>query len=511
MFPNIKVYQCKPYRPVSRIGNVCSAIDKLRSVGDPASNHHSSNSYKHSAAGKSGNFHPPTATVLAPSETPTLEPTSSTSQLALSTPTAALTSSLPQATAATGSASSTIVFAPGTSAMVEQGTLQPGQVLTYSLEAAQTQPMTLIMDAPNNDVTLGVFEPDGTTLLNPANNSTSWQGTLPLSGLYKIQVTGGATTESYNLTIKIAQVVNFAPGATSITLDGTTTNGYLSSYALDCSAGQTMTASLDVPPSIAFLDIYGVDTGTLLDASAKASSWTGVLPQTEDFVIEVIPTNGVVVNFSLTVSVTSIAGTNPGGDITIAPVSTAAVMQGTVQPGQVVTYSLQAVQYQVLIVNIDSPNNDVTLGVIAPDGSMMFNPANKWLNWQVPLHETGPYTIQVIGGASTENYVLTVKLPKHVYLGNSTNTVTISNATVNGFAVSYAVNGNIGETLTATLNVPSSTAYLDVFGVASGSLLSYTAKANNWTGVLSKTQLYVIEVIPRGGWTVNYSVTITLK
>jgi hypothetical protein len=453
---------------------------------------------------------PPSATPPAVMNTPTAIPPSATPQVALSTPTATLPGVLSQPNLADGSASK-VVFTPGTSSAVEQGTLLPGQVVTYTLEAVQSQPMTLIMDSPNHDITLGVFGPDGKAILNPDNKGTSWQGSLPTTGIYKIQVTGGATEESYNRTTKIAQVVNFAPGATSFTLDGILKNGSLSSYSLNSSAGQTMSVSLNVPASTASLDIFGISTGTLLDASEKANSWTGILPQTQDYVIEVIPNNNQDVNFSLTVSVTNTAVIPPGGEIVIAPGSTAAVMQGTIQSGQVVTYSLQAVQYQALIVHVDSPNQDVTLGVLAPDGSMMFDPANKFSNWQVPLHLTGSYKIQVFGGATTENFTLTTKLPKHVYLGNGTNSITITSATEQGYIVSYVVNGNAGEVLTATLNVPSSSAYLDVFGVASGSLLSYTVKANSWSGVLPETQLYVIEVIPRGGWTVGYSLTITLQ
>jgi len=108
--------------------------------------------------------------------------------------------------------------------------------------------MILIMNSPNNDVTLGVFDPNGSILLNPANKWTNWQVTLPLTGLYTIQVTGAAITESYTLTVKVAQVVNFASGTTSTT-------------------------------------------------------WTGVLPQTQDYVIEVVPNNRQEVNYSLTVSV----------------------------------------------------------------------------------------------------------------------------------------------------------------------------------------------------------------
>jgi hypothetical protein len=160
------------------------------------------------------------------------------------------------------------------------------------------------MFSSNKDITLGVSDPNGNVLLSPALKHTAWQMPLPVTGLYTIQVIGGATTEDYSLTIKIPQTVNFASGATSTTLNGTTVNGYLYSYALYCGAGQTMTASLNVPSSTAIIDIFGVSTGaTLLNASAGANKWTGTLPQTQDYAIEVIPNNGQVVNYSLTVSV----------------------------------------------------------------------------------------------------------------------------------------------------------------------------------------------------------------
>ena len=68
-------------------------------------------------------------------------------------------------------------------------------------------------------------------------------------------------------------------------------------------ANQTMTVSLNVPSSTAYLDIFGLASGTLLSSSAKATTWTGVLPQSQDYVIEVVPNNGQVVNYSITVSV----------------------------------------------------------------------------------------------------------------------------------------------------------------------------------------------------------------
>jgi hypothetical protein len=116
-------------------------------------------------------------------------------------------------------------------------------------------------------------------------------------------VIGGASTENYTLTVKVAQLVNFASGATSITLSGKTISGFVFSYALNAKKGQTMTVSLNVPSTTAYLDVFGIATGVLLSPTAKATTWTGVLPQTQEYVIEVIPNNGQVVNYSIIISI----------------------------------------------------------------------------------------------------------------------------------------------------------------------------------------------------------------
>jgi len=122
--------------------------------------------------------------------------------------------------------------------------------------------------------------------------------------VYTIQVIGGATQEDYTLTAKLAQSISFAPGASSISLNGTTTYGYVYTYDLSAQANQTLSVSLNVPASSATLDIFEPTTNDiLLGASKQASTWTGVLPQTGDYMIEVIPNNGQVVDYSLTVSV----------------------------------------------------------------------------------------------------------------------------------------------------------------------------------------------------------------
>jgi hypothetical protein len=250
---------------------------------------------------------PATATSMPAADTPTTIPASPTPQAtATDTPqptaTATVTATpMPTASATPGPMS--IVFATGTTAAVVQGSVQPGQVVQYSLAAGQYQPMILRLDSLKGDVILGVLEPNGNKLLDPANKWTYWQWLLPKKETYTIQVIGAATAETYTLTVKVAQLVYFASGATSITLNGSTVKGYVFTYALNCKSGQTMTASLNVPATSATIDIFGLATGSLLAPSAKAITWTGVLLSSQDYLIEVIPVNGAVVNYSLTVSV----------------------------------------------------------------------------------------------------------------------------------------------------------------------------------------------------------------
>ena len=454
-----------------------------------------------------------TPTSIPPSPTPQPQaPTDTVTPVLASDPTATVTTQ-PTVTAkpitpTTGS----IVLAAGTTAGVVQGTLQPGQVVTYSLAANQSQPLTLIMKSANNDVTLGVFDAKGNALLDPASKYTRWQIALPGTEVYTIRVIGGATTEDYALTVKLPQVVQFSAGTTSTQLSGTTKMGYLYSYSLSAGAGQTMTASLNVPSSTAYIDIYGLYTGTLLSDSARANTWTGVLPQTQDYVIEVVPANGQVVDYSLSVSITGAVSTSVlGGNIVFARGTTAAVEQGSISPGQVITYTVQANKVQPMILIAESPKWDLTLGVIDPDGSVLLSPTEKWSHWQWQLPKTGLYTIQVFGGKTTEKFVLTVKIAQVVYFPTGSTSITLNGDTNLGYVVSYAFRCSAGQVMTASLNVPdSSKVYLDIFGVKTGSLLDEFDRATSWTGTLPETQEYVVEVIPRGGYLTSYSLTVSI-
>jgi hypothetical protein len=481
----------------------------------------------------------PTATAIVPTSTPVLALDTPTAVIASNNPVplnqaevatvaAPSSASAPTATtqpqavvAAVPSMMGTFALIPGTTAGVIQGTVQPHQVLAYTLNAGVGQPLTLIMDSPYNDVTLGFFDPSNNALLDPARKLRAWQIAMPATAQYILQVIGGASVENFTLTVKLPLPVAFAAGASSANLSGTTVNGYLFAYALNCAEGQTMSAVLNQPPSTATIDIYGLSTGMVLEAASNVSSWTGILPQTQTYVVEVIPTGSKVINFNLTLSCTGTPGTvyippvnnggSGGGSIQFAPNTTAAVLQGTINPGQYIAYTVQATKNQALTFKVEATNKDVTFMVLDPSGNQVFDPAKLYANWQMTVHVTGLYTVKLVGGASSELYTLTVKRANMVVIPSDTHTITVFGTNHGGYIQSYSVFLSQGDTLKVSLDVPSTKAYLDVYGVITGSVLSYSSHLSSWKGTMPATQEYVIEVIPTGGYLMSYGLTISDK
>jgi hypothetical protein len=129
-----------------------------------------------------------------------------------------------------------------------------------------------------------------------------WEWILPKTEHYTIQVIGGADTEPYALSVEVAQIVSFPAGPSSVTPTGSAPNGSVFAYALACKTNQVMTASLNVPNTVAYFDVLGIASGTLFSPTDQATKWSGILPSSQDYIIKVIPVDGQV-NYTLTVSV----------------------------------------------------------------------------------------------------------------------------------------------------------------------------------------------------------------
>lgn len=201
-----------------------------------------------------------------------------------------------------------IQFAPGATEAEAQGQLPANGIATYTLSAQAGQSMALSLSSNSNSARVAVLSPTGVPLPPTRGNpeGTYWQGILPANGNYVIQVLAGnaAPTANYSLNVTIPVRITFAPGATSAQVQGTTNQGRVVTYLLKANGGQTMTVNLNAPPNSAGITIYGVDDGQpLIRSQTGATSFSGVLPATQDYVIQVVPFGNAAINFTLSVTV----------------------------------------------------------------------------------------------------------------------------------------------------------------------------------------------------------------
>ena len=244
-----------------------------------------------------------------PSNTPILiQPVSPTPTVVTNTPSSGPTvTSTPVSSPAAAlpiPAASQIRFSPGSTYGIVEGTIQAGQTLSYFLRANKGQPMIAMVSSPNNDVTLSILAQDGTVLLPAAHKATMWQGTLPETQNYYLTVAGGSSTESFTLTANIAARIQLGAGQYSTTVNGTTVNGYEVLYVVLASGGQTLEVTVNTAPEDAALTIWGFSDGQpYARAQNGVTSFSMQLPSTQDYIIEVVPQGGRVINYTLNITI----------------------------------------------------------------------------------------------------------------------------------------------------------------------------------------------------------------
>jgi len=242
----------------------------------------------------------PTTTMPVPTQTPipTLAPPTATNS---PIPPTATNASEPKFSL---SGAERFNFASGATFGTTRGSIGPGQNENYVLGALGGQPMIASVSSQNNDATMSIVGQDGTALLPASENVANWQGTLPKTQDYYIQVIGGASTQEYSLAISIPSRIEFETGAISATVSGRTTNGNIVSYVVAAQGGQIMDIELNADPGRAALTVWGFSDGQpYMRAQMGSTTFNMQLPSTQDYIIDIVPQGGQEVDFSLKVEI----------------------------------------------------------------------------------------------------------------------------------------------------------------------------------------------------------------
>jgi hypothetical protein len=206
--------------------------------------------------------------------------------------------------------------------------------------------------------------------------------------------------------------------------------------------------------------------------------------------------------------------TVPGATyLNFASGATSGFVTGLIQPGQVIGYLVGAGKGQPMLISTDSLNNDVTFSVVGlSDGKVLLSASDKLSSWETMLTVSQLYLVQVIAGATSENYTLNVSSPARVTFAPSATFATLTGTTPGGLTVAYAVYALKDQQMNLNLTVPGGNAVLSVYGYEDGNpYLRYVVEQTTFSLKLPASQDYIIQVVPRAGEVASYTLTITIK
>jgi hypothetical protein len=457
----------------------------------------------------------------------------------------------PGAPAAVPPAEQPVVFPPDNPTVILTDTLPAGESDLYRINGQGGQTLAVHLAFPTGDFAFGIMGADG-TMLSEYTGAPDWTGVLTVTQDYTLDVHNfGAQQAGYTVQMTltsaappvqaaaapppqpatpvapaapaspVARRIQFAPGATSATVQGQLAPRGMDRWVLNAGAGRTMTVQLAYSTGQAILIIYGTDGNVLISDHAGATQWSGQLPSTQDYFIDVRSVSDAVTNYTLTVTIPP--ATPPGPTVrrlNFASGATSATVQGQLAPGAIDRWVVKAAAGQTMSVVLNG-NGQQVVAIWGADGTVLISQMAGATSWSGKLPKTQDYNIDVINSpAGVGNYSLTVTIPPLTPPGPTPTVQRINfapgatSATVNGSAGPgsnrWVIKAGAGQTMTVQLSPAGGQVTLAIWGADGTVLISSAAGATSWTGVLPRTQDYYIDVMPGSPAATNYSLTVII-
>jgi len=321
-----------------------------------------------------------------------------------------------------------------------------------------------------------------------------------------------------------AERINFAPGATAATVTGIVTDPAHRSYVVRAQGGQMMKVSLtSAQPTTSFL-VRGMSSGqTLKNFGDGGNQWSGLLPQTEDYLIEIVTLEFSSTSYSLTVEIptATVPATNPPQRIQFAAGGTSAMVDGRAIYPTRNQYLLRAQAGQTMQVDLVSDYGIANFSVQGvSDGQPLKRLENSNTVWRGTLPATQDYLIQIATlEGSTTNYSLYVEVvptagttaPQRIQFAAGATSATVVGNSSGSAPARYLLRANAGQQMSVDLAVDSANAYITVLHPNGVNLAGAGGPIHTWTGTLPATGDYIIEVLNPGTGLANFNLTVKIQ
>lgn len=207
-----------------------------------------------------------------------------------------------------------IVFPEGGTSALEHGTAGPGQTFPYVVRALAGQTMIVkLTPMPGERAVLVISGADGAVLLSDQAAATDWSGVLPATQDYFISARSAPNAwTDFWLEVSISPLppaetpvtpIMFQPGTSRATVQGSLASNGVARYSLRALMGQAMMVNLTMTQGSATIQVLSADGAVVQPVTAGATSWSGLLPDTQDYVIEVRSVTNIVTNYVLEITI----------------------------------------------------------------------------------------------------------------------------------------------------------------------------------------------------------------
>jgi hypothetical protein len=154
---------------------------------------------------------------------------------------------------------------------------------------------------PQQGIGVAVYGIDGTVLQSPMGGLPGFRGTLPSTQDYILALAAQDGAVSYTMNVIIPIRIQFAPGATSATIQGRLAAQETQHYVLHAMANQLLQVTV-TPERAVRLSIYGVDGTVLRSGMGGPATFSGRLPSTQDYLLD-LSAGSQPVAYTLSVSI----------------------------------------------------------------------------------------------------------------------------------------------------------------------------------------------------------------
>jgi hypothetical protein len=220
---------------------------------------------------------------------------------------------------------------------------------------------------------------------------------------------GAGPTEVGSVIAFDQERIEFEPGTDNAIREGEVDSGNSDRWILRAAAGQKMDLSIDsVDDNVAFA-VFAPDR-TLLATVTDDTFWTGTLPASGDYSVEVASLGGgAFYRMKVWIDAEFIDPLGSVQRMSFAPGTSSGTASGAVVRASEDWWFLGAAAGQTMQVDVTSLEANSTFDVYAPDGTLLTAPDDRttW-SWQLP--QSGDYVVVVTPTRGNSTYTITVRI-----------------------------------------------------------------------------------------------------